>query len=321
VAFRDGYDTVIMAREYYVVDAFTSEPFSGNAAGVVLDAQGLSDQQMAAIAAEINVPETTFVLPPSDPHERGKVRFRWFTPAVEVDMCGHATIGGAFALARSRRFQEYGLDDPESGPVAWPIETRSGVLTAFVEPIPKREGEWMLWLDLVDPVLSAASVSMAELALALGTDESVFDANVVPERTQDGDLIVFVRDTAALNACRPNFTALKDWCVGLKIRGVCVATVHTLAESIHVQSRFMVPAVGINEDPVTGSVHGPLAAKVAGMGIGLPGDGLTALTCTQGIPGGRTGLLHALVQPKAEGGFAVRIGGRAVVTMHGQLHA
>ncbi len=308
-----------MAREYYVIDEFTSEPFSGNAAGVVLDADGLSDADMTAIAAEINVPETTFVLPPSDPDERNKVRFRWFTPSVEVDMCGHATIAGAFALARSRRFEQYGLLDPELGSVAWPIETKSGVLTAFVEPIPNREGETMLWLDLVDPVLSPASVPMAELGAALGTDESGFDPNVAPELTQDGDLIVFVRDVARLNDCRPNFAALKAWCDGLRIRGVCVATVHTLADSIHVQSRFLAPAVGINEDPVTGSVHGPLAAKVAAMGIGMPGEGLTALTCVQGIPGGRTGLVNALVQRKAENDFAVRIGGRAVITMSGFL--
>jgi len=308
-----------MAREYYLIDSFTSKPFSGNPAGVVLDACGLSDAEMTAIAAEFNVSETTFVLPPSDPDERNKVRFRWFTPAVEVDMCGHATIAGAFALARSGRYERYGLADPELGPVAWPIETKSGVLTAIVEPIPNRKGESMLWLDLVDPLLSPASISMAELGLALGAEEGAFDPDVAPELTQDGDLIVFVRDVVRLNDCRPNSAALKAWCDGLRIRGVCVATVHTLADSIHVQSRFLAPAVGVNEDPVTGSVHGPLAAKVAAMGIGLPGDGLTALTCTQGIPGGRTGLVHALVQRRGAGDFAVRIGGRAVITMRGFL--
>lgn len=310
---------MLMAREYYVIDSFTTEPFMGNPAGVVLDAQGLSDAEMTAVAAEINVSETTFVLPPTDADQRNKVRFRWFTPTVEVDMCGHATIAGAFALARSHRFERYGLADPESGPVAWPIETRSGVLTAFVEPIPNREGESMLWLDLVDPVLSPASVSIADLSAALGADVSAFDPDVAPELTQDGDLIVFVRDVARLNECRPNFPLLRNWCNDRRVRGVSVATVHTLSDSIHVQSRFFAPAVGVLEDPVTGSVHGPLAAKVAAMGIGLPGEGLTALICTQGVAGGRSGLVHALVQRKAENDFAVRIGGRAVITMHGFL--
>lgn len=308
-----------MAREYYVVDAFTSEPFAGNAAGVVLDAGGLSDDEMLNIAAEFNLSETTFVLPPSNPEERKKVRFRWCTPAAEVDMCGHATIAGAFALAQSGRFTEYGLADPKLGPVAWPIETRSGVLTVFIEPIPGRRGESMLWLDLVDPVLSPALIAKVELTSLLNIDEGAYDPEVAPELSQDGDLIVFLRDVATLNDCRPDFGALGQWCERTRIRGLSLATVHTLAESIHVQSRFFAPAVGVNEDPVTGSVHGPLAAKVVALGIGLPSDDITALTCVQGIPGGRTGLLHALVQRQGESSFAVRIGGRATITMHGTL--
>lgn len=308
-----------MTREYYIVDAFTSEPFSGNPAAVVLDACGLADADMASIAVEFNLSETTFVLPPTGAAESAKVRFRWFTPTAEVDMCGHASIAAALALTRSRRFSDFGLDDPSLEPVAWPIETRSGVLTAHVEPIPDEPDEKMLWLDLPDPVLSPARFSIAELAGALGLDESAFDRNIVPDTTQDGDLIVFVRDVQRLNEASPDFSTLGVWCERNGLRGVSLATLHTLTPSIHVQSRFFAPAYGISEDPVTGSVHGPLAAKVAALGVGIPGTEVTVLTCVQGVACGRSGLIHALVQRQGDANYAVRIGGRAVVTMRGVL--
>lgn len=308
-----------MAREYFVVDAFTSTPWSGNAAAVVLDAEGMSDPEMANVAAEFNLSETTFVLPPSDTSRRDRVRFRWFTPTVEVTMCGHATVAGTLALARSGRWREYGLANPETGAVAWPVETRSGVLTAFCEPLPGQAGESMIWLDLVDPQISDVSIPLTELSSILGVETVDLTTDVSPMRSQDDDLVVFIRDVGRLNNCRPDFAALGDWCRGLDIRGLCVATTHTLSPTIHVQSRFFAPVAGINEDPVTGSVHGPLAAIAVGLGLGLPGDEVTALTCVQGIPDGRTGLVHALVQSQPGRGYAVRIGGRAVVTMRGTL--
>jgi len=81
---------------FYLVDAFTHEPFQGNRAGVVLDAAGLTENHMQLIAREVGASETTFVLPPTDP--RADVRFRWFTPAAEVSMCGHATVAGVHVL-------------------------------------------------------------------------------------------------------------------------------------------------------------------------------------------------------------------------------
>lgn len=319
-----------MTREYYVVDAFTTEPFRGNPAGVVLDARGLSDAEMGRIAGEFNLSETTFVLPPTGSDARAGVRFRWFTPTVEVDLCGHATIAAAMALTVSKRYREFGLADPDTGCASWGIETRSGVLTVIVEPVPNEPGQKMLWLDLPDPVLSPARVSIGELSVALGVREESFDAELRPDMTQDGDLLVFVRDVQALNASRPEFGSLGTWCHKNRVRGVSVATVRTLTPSIHVQSRFFAPACGVNEDPVTGSVHGPLGAKLTAHGIGIPGEQVTVLNCVQGIPGGRTGMVHVLAQRRggADGdsvhadtgdNYAVRIGGRAVVTMRGLL--
>src|SRR6266404_6667615 len=88
--------------EFRLVDAFALSPYSGNVAGVILTADGLTDRQMQLIAAEFNASETTFILPATRPD--AAVRFRWFSPGCEVNFCGHATLGGVHALLETGRF-------------------------------------------------------------------------------------------------------------------------------------------------------------------------------------------------------------------------
>lgn len=318
-------------RSYYVVDAFTAQPFAGNAAAVVLDCDGLGDADMQAIAAEFNLSETTFVLPPSGVDPSGDsneaalaVRFRWFTPGMEVDMCGHATIAGVRALAEAGRIRSPA--DGES--VRIRIETRSGWLTAFLERLPEGdagqssdEAEWMIWLDLVDPRLHEHPSDWDELAGLLRIPVDSFERSTPIVETQDHDLLVFVKDVQALGEARPDFSALGDWMRAQGLRGMALATVNTLTPSIHVQSRFFAPPAGIDEDPVTGSVHGPLAAYVVQQGFVPMHDGLAGLTCVQSKAGGRAGLINALVQQQGANQYAVRIGGRTYVSMVGSLHA
>ena len=302
-----------MERLYYVIDAFTNERFAGNPAAVVLDAQGLDDAQMQAIAAEFNLSETTFILPPTV--DDAIVRFRWFTPTVEVAMCGHATIAGVKALVETGRVRH---NDPSaSTPLA--IETMSGTLTAFVENLPQSD-DLMLWLDLPTPSLVEEKMNRAELASILGLAVDAFESSLPMIRTRDDDVIAFVKDFVTLNDARPNFTKLAEWQDRRRLRGLCLATVKTLTPSIHLQSRFFAPAAGINEDPVTGSVHGPLAACLVKYGlVPVHEDGLAGLTCVQAQAGGRAGLIHALVGHNENGTYAVRIGGQAVTVMRGRL--
>ncbi len=130
---------------------------------------------------------------------------------------------------------------------------------------------------------------------------------------------MFVRDVATLNEARPNAAALGEWQRQRGMRGLCISTLNTLTPSVHVQSRFFAPAAGIDEDPVTGSVHGPLTAYLVTRGLVPVHDGLAGLSCVQSKAGGRAGLLHALVAVGADGGCAVRIAGQAVATMRGTL--
>lgn len=309
-----------MPRDYYVIDAFTAAPFNGNPAAVVPDAEGLTDEQMQAIAAEFNLSETTFVLPAQEPRRAADgalaLRFRWFTPTAEVTMCGHATVAGLQALLESGRIPEPNdLTDVKTVR----IETLGGVLTGFVERMPGSEGGHMIWLELVQPTLTSFGKPAESLAGVLDAGADMFDAALPPATTQDNDLLVFVKDFMTLTALRPDFRRLASWLSERSLRGLCVATVRTVTPSVHVQSRFFVPNLGIDEDPVTGSVHGPLAVYVADHGLTPTHRGIAALTCLQGKPAGRVGQIHALTGKDESGDSWVRIGGQAVVTMRGQL--
>lgn len=310
-----------MDRAYYVIDVFTAEPFAGNPAAVVLDTKGLDDATMQAIAAEFNLSETTFILPPTeaDPVHNSDadltVRFRWFTPTMEVEMCGHATVAGVRALAECGRLPQPA--DSESLVVR--IETCSAWLTAFVERVPGSETELMIWLDLVDPILTERRLDAAKLETTLNLSADRFDRSMPIVETQDHDVLVFVKDVGVLNGVRPDFTRLAEFMRAEGLRGLSLATTGTLTPSIHVQSRFFAPAAGVDEDPVTGSVHGPLAAFLVKQGVVQVHSDLAAMTCVQSKAGGRAGLLHALVQRKGVDEFSVRIGGRTVTSMAGTL--
>ena len=230
-------------------------------------------------------------------------------------MCGHATIAGVHALVEIGRIpvKEVG----ETSVVH--IETRSGLLTAYVERIPGTESGRMIWLDLIDPILTPQNLSLEQLAEALRLPADAFDQSMPPMRSQDGDVLVFVGEVAALNDARPDFAKLIMLLERHDLRGLSLATTNTLTPSINVQSRFFAPTAGVNEDPVTGSVHGPLAAYLVQQGCVPIHDGLAGLTCVQGIPGRRSGLVNALVQPMDGGGHAVRIGGRAITVMKGVI--
>jgi len=267
-----------MARySCFVVDAFTRARYAGNPAAVVLDAAGLSDQQLQSIATEFNLSETAYVLSPQVPD--AKIRIRWMTPTVEMDLCGHATLGSLHALVDSGR-----LDVPPAGEtLTIPIETRSGVLNSFIERLPGGDDAAMYWLDLPDVQLRKASFDSGPLLKILDLNPNAVDPEHPPQTT-DAKVFLFVRDVATLNGIAPDFAALKSWQERIGLHGLTVATVNTLTPAVHVQSRFFAPASGV-----------------------------------QGIAGGRAGLVHVLVQRQADGQFATRIGGRVVTVLRGEI--
>jgi len=218
-----------------IVDAFTDRPFAGNPAGVVILEPGAfpEDDRLQLVASEVNLSETAFALP-LPPGGDADWALRWFTPATEVDLCGHATLATAHVLHTT---------GAASGTVRH--ATRSGVLRTTAHD------DGTLTLDFPTAPLTPVSAPPG-LADALGaTPLSLHDTG-----EHVGDLLVELPDEAAVRALRPDFTAL----AGCSRRGViATAPAADPTSGYDFVSRGFFPAVGIDEDPVTGSAHTALA--------------------------------------------------------------
>lgn len=210
-----------MTTVLHVIDAFTNRRFSGNPAAVCVLQAPRDEAWMQQVARELNLSETAFLHPIA-----GGYALRWFTPAVEVKLCGHATLASAHTL------WETGALGPDQ---AARFHTLSGWL------ICRRAGDW---IEMDFPAQAAQPCpAPAGLGEALGCEPRFVGANGM-------DYLVEVAEETGLRRLRPDFTALG----ALPVRGVIVTSRSDSAEFDFV-SRFFAPAAGVNEDPVTGSAH------------------------------------------------------------------
>lgn len=210
---------------FRVVDAFTSTPFSGNPAAVFVLPEAVPASWMRAVAAELNLPETAYLIR----KDQGWA-LRWFTPTSEVDLCGHATLAAAHCL----------YADGEHG--ALPFHTRSGVLR--VERDVEHLGALTLDLPAAPPAISE---DLELVGAVLGRR---------PEwtgRSRVGDIVAVLANEQAVREATPDLVAL----AGIEARGL-ILTAEADGED-DVASRCFYPRVGIPEDPVTGSAHTALA--------------------------------------------------------------
>lgn len=301
-----------LTLDFQLVDAFAEGTFRGNPAGVVLGADALNEVQMQLVAREVNASETAFVSRLNDLHR--PMRLRWFTPTTEVDFCGHATLGAAHAL-----WSAGALGDVAPGPQrGLAFETAAGELRLQAETISAPDDTLIWWLEVPQPTLAPETSNPMKSCRLLGLTVDDLDASLPPMRTRDGDAIYIVKEWQTLMEMKPQFTELAAWSAQCGIRGFCVATTHTLSDVINVHSRFFAPAVGINEDPVTGSVHGPLAVFLVAHGLVGGARGRSALMCAQGQPGGRSGLVRALVESTPRG-YRASVGGQCFTTVNGTI--
>jgi len=204
--------------EYYIADVFTEDVFGGNPAGVCLLDEWPDDSVMQQIASENNLPETAFLV-----RQDGFYDLRWFTPEVEIDLCGHATLGSAYVLMN---FVEPEISREE-------FHTQSGILTVT------RDGA-LFTMDF--PARKPVPCEAPDiLETALGTE--------ILGTYASRDLLVLVKDAAAVRGITPDFSLLS------RIKDYMGIIVTARGEDCDFVSRFFVPNSGINEDPVTGSSH------------------------------------------------------------------
>jgi PhzF family phenazine biosynthesis protein len=288
----------------FQVDAFTTDRFTGNPAGVVLDADSLSDAEMLAIARELNNADTAFVLQPDGADHDLRVRF--FTPRTEAAFVGHATIATHFVLSRAdapqaargarvRQKQKSGLVDVE---VRGDGAARRIAVRQPAPPLGRQlnDRERLAVLD----------------ALALSTGD--IDTRC-PLRIVGGSgtrLLIGVRSTDQLKQLKPDFSRLTTLSAQLGAAGFFVFTLsHALAGCL-TESRMFCPALGIPEDPVSGNAHGLLGAYLAEQGL-LPHAGDTAkFTGAQGHHLNRAGRIDVELEFKDGKLDGVWIVGQAV---------
>jgi len=233
----------------YQVDSFTNTIFSGNPAGVVINADGLSDSDMQKIARELNNSETSFFFSPKDDSYDGELRY--FTPKIEVPTCGHATIAALYAKAVEEKLGSCKLN----------IKTKVGILR--MEIAEKGNGYYIsMTQGKIEVSESLDNHLLKELLIALKISETDLDERCPVQIASTGHskVMIGIKSRNILNEINPDNGKLINLSEKLKCNGYFVFTLDTNKPNVLTEGRMFAPAIGINEDPVTGNANGPLGA-------------------------------------------------------------
>ena len=255
--------------QYFVVDAFADKLFTGNPAGVCLLDEWLERETMQSIAAENNLAETAFIVKRADHYD-----LRWFTPKIEVDLCGHATLASAFIVDN--------FVDRDAG--AMLFATKSGVLT-----VTKKGGLYEMDFPARKPLPTEITPQITQ---AVGPN--------ILEAHSSRDLFLLMENEQLVRAFEPNFELLKQ------IDGYLGVVIMAKGDEADFVSRFFAPAIGVPEDPVTGSAHSSLIPFWAER---LGKDKMIARQLSP-----RGGTLYC-----ENCGDRVKIAGKAVLYLHGEI--
>ena len=274
-------------RSYVVLDVFTDAPLEGNSVAVFTDGAGLSDELMQRTAREMNLSETVFLLPGENGAD---ARARIFTPTAELPFAGHPVLGTAFLLGE------------RLGKPMVRLQTGAGTIPIELE----RAGDRVTFGEMQQPIpVQEPFEAAAELLDALGVERSRLPVTAY----RNGPLHVYVAlwSEAEVSALRPDAAALTDIADSFGVSCFAVS-------EIGVKTRMFAPALGVNEDPATGSAAGPLAVHLAKHGeIGFG----QRVEIRQGAEIGRPSWLYARVEGTAAEIERVLVGGSAVLVAEG----
>jgi len=293
------------------IDAFTKTPFQGNAAGVVLKAEGLTARQMQGIAKEMNLSETAFVV------NRGVSKVftvRFFTPQNEVDLCGHATIATFHALAETG---EIASTRPYSEVVQITKAGRLPVRVFFDRKKPK-----MVFMGQAKPQFQRVRVDSRSLAALLGIKPAHLDLDHAPiEMAFTGlwHLIVPMKSRLVIDQAKPDYLKLADFNRHLSVVTTHLFTLHHGRRGITCYGRDFAPAAGVNEDPVTGTANGALGAYLVKNDLVRRPSGEMEMVFEQGNRFGRRGILSIRIIHQGGTVSQVWVGGEAVTVMEGRI--
>jgi trans-2,3-dihydro-3-hydroxyanthranilate isomerase len=282
----------------YQIDAFTDKAFGGNPAGVTFG-ENLSKEEMQLIAKEMNLSETAFLSP--DKSGKADYKLQWFTPAVEVELCGHATIASLHFLNENNLLK----DGQEIK-----FNTLSGILNCRFE-----DGKYFMQIPVYS--MNKFGGNKEEILDALGGDRAEFDDNVPFILLENKYLYINIKSLKGLSFLKPDFKTLRNL-TATKNEFSCLAvyTLETVEEESFAHSRFFAPFYGIDEDPVTGSMNGPLLPVLMHAGFIKDEGSKISRTFEQGDVLGRKGRIGVTFYPDKN---ELYISGKAVTVLKGEL--
>ncbi len=303
-----------LSLKFYQVDVFTRQPFGGNPVAVFPEAQGLTDYQLQQIAREMNLSETVFVLAPTN--QAAVVRLRMFTPTQEIPFAGHPVLGTFYVLA------QLGLIAVTDGVTRLMQECNIGL---FPVEIHAREGQVTRVMMTQPKPLFLGSVEETEdlfdIAEALGLSiNQIVDTKkpVMMVSTGLPVLIVPVRTLTAVRSIVPDAAAIVGVCERLGTNGITVFTTMTVEDHATVHTRMFAPAIGILEDPATGSASGAIGAYLVHNGLVEVGP-MTELIVEQGYEIERPSRILVQVESEDDAIQSVKVGGQVVMVVEGTL--
>lgn len=283
-------------HKIFQIDSFTTSPFQGNPAAVTFG-DDLNEEEMKAIAREMNLAETAFI----SGSDVADYKLQWFTPTSEVELCGHATIATLHFLSTTKLKQKEAF---------LTFETLSGVLKCSVKddlysmqiPVYKMED----YSDCKQELLGILNLHPTDVP-----DEIPF------QLLENGNLYVYVSHLSALHKIGPDFKALINFCIkNGKVKGVVAYTDETIEEENSAHLRYFVPMYGIDEDIVTGSANGPLLPVMLKSGFLKNYKNGEMVTFEQGDVLGRKGRVKVYFTKE---GNELYISGNAVTVIEGEL--
>ncbi len=300
--------------QFIQADVFTEVIFGGNPLAVFPDAEGLSDKEMQQIAREMNLSETAFVVPPSDP--KADVRVRFFTPSAEIPLAGHPTIGTHIVLASLGRYEI-------TGPVTR-IWQQIEVGTLAVDLITDADGVTNRAVMTQDEARHGDIYEDAgKLAQALGLEEKDIHPDLPVQVYSTGlpGLIIPLASLDAIQRISLNVGVFNEICRTMSVTGAEVFTLETLDAAHHAHVRNFDPLIGVFEDPATGSMAGALGAYLLAKEV-FEYDyetSTTHLVVEQGYEMGRPSLIEVDVDIREGIVSEVRVGGQVVILIEGEL--
>jgi len=286
----------------YQIDSFTKEKFKGNPAGIVVNADGMTDDQMQRIARELNNSETAFLFSSDNAECDGVIRY--FTPTREVPICGHATIAAMVAYALENKLNSCILK----------FRTNIGILPF---EIIEEKGSYQVIMTQGKFELSPTLQNeiSGNLFQALGLENSDIDEKCPVQIASTGHSKVFIgiKSRNKLNELTPDFNKLTELSTQLNCNGYFVFTFDSNDPEILTFGRMFAPAIGINEDPVTGNANGPLGGYLIQNKIVHVNNELFEFNSRQGEKMDRPGVVNVRVKIENELPVLIQITGCATV--------